>query len=281
MVLPPGFEPGSPARKDRKIDYKALREDFIKYLHAQGLSDNHIRDVVSYLDRFVSGRIISSPKDAVEIISNCPRGRRHLIKSLRLLIKYSAAAGIISKQYASELLDVLHVPRAGIDIHVPSDDDIISAYEVVREDPIGSLLFRLLCFSGIRLREAVEMINNFDETKLYVNDVIARYTLAMSRKTKNVYYAYFPSAFVSELRKIEISYRAAEKKIRISGVAPKYLRKWNYNFLISRGVPESVADFIQGRAPLSVGSMHYLARVRQADEWYAKVAPELWSLLGK
>ena len=47
----------------------------------------------------------------------------------------------------------------------------------------------------------------------------------------------------------------------------KYLRKWHFNFLILNNVPESVADFIQGRAPSTVGSMHYLAKVKQADEW--------------
>lgn len=29
-------------------------------------------------------------------------------------------------------------------------------------------------------------------------------------------------------------------------------------------MPESVADFIQGRAPVSIGSIHYLAKVKQA-----------------
>ena len=52
------------------------------------------------------------------------------------------------------------------------------------------------------------------------------------------------------------------------GIDPKYLRKWFCNFLILNNVPESVADFIEDRAPESVGSMHYLAKVKQADYWY-------------
>ncbi|WP_456328114.1 integrase [Archaeoglobus sp.] len=46
----------------------------------------------------------------------------------------------------------------------------------------------------------------------------------------------------------------------------KYLRKWNYNFLILNGVPESVADFILERVSITVGSMHYLVKVKQADK---------------
>ena len=53
-----------------------------------------------------------------------------------------------------------------------------------------------------------------------------------------------------------------------SSLRPKYLRKWFYNFLILNNVPESVAYIIEGRAPESVGSMHYLANVKQADYWY-------------
>ena len=44
-------------------------------------------------------------------------------------------------------------------------------------------------------------------------------------------------------------------------------------------VPESVADFIHGKSPISIGSMHYLAKVKQADYWYNKIAKEILSVL--
>ena len=75
-----------------------------------------------------------------------------------------------------------------------------------------------------------------------------------------------------KLHRFYIHKDAVSSNIRKNGVAPKYLRKWFYNFLIINNVPESVADFIEGRAPESVGSMHYLSRVRQADYWYEKTA---------
>ncbi len=40
-------------------------------------------------------------------------------------------------------------------------------------------------------------------------------------------------------------------------------------------VPKSVADFIQGRASVTVGSVHYLAKTQQADTWYAKIVPKV------
>jgi intergrase/recombinase len=41
---------------------------------------------------------------------------------------------------------------------------------------------------------------------------------------------------------------------------------------------ESVADFIQGRASVTVGSAHYLAKTQQADVSYAKIVPKLLPL---
>ena len=40
--------------------------------------------------------------------------------------------------------------------------------------------------------------------------------------------------------------------------------------MILNEVPESVADFIQRRASITVGSMHYLAKVKQADNGIVK-----------
>ena len=58
----------------------------------------------------------------------------------------------------------------------------------------------------------------------------------------------------------------------------KYLRKWHYNYLLENGVPEDVVDFIQGRSPLKIGSMHYLAKVKQADHFYSRIADKLVEL---
>ncbi len=84
-----------------------------------------------------------------------------------------------------------------------------------------------------------------------------------------------------EIERIELSRYATQESFYRAGLAGKYLRKWNYNFLIMQNVPESVADFIQGRSPVSVGSMHYLAKVKQADFWYGKVANALVEVFGK
>ncbi|MCS7145020.1 MAG: integrase [Archaeoglobaceae archaeon] len=64
---------------------------------------------------------------------------------------------------------------------------------------------------------------------------------------------YFPSSL--ELKRIEMHYDVAREKTKIGRVSASTIRKWNFNFLIKQGVPESVAEFIQGRASTTVGSL--------------------------
>ena len=157
--------------------------------------------------------------------------------------------------------------------------EVIEAYRKIRNEK-SKIVFKLLAFSGIRVVEDSKLLSEFDEFKLMINGNIAKYPLSMLRGTKNVYYAYMPKNFALELRKIKITKHAIENRFYRLGLPAKYLRKWNYNFLILNGVPESVADFIQGRTSITVGSMHYLAKVKQADEWYSRIVDKLLEIFG-
>lgn len=83
------------------------------------------------------------------------------------------------------------------------------------------------------------------------------------------------SVLATLLERLEVNNDTISHYLSELGLAPKYLRKWQYNFLIYQGVPESVVDFIQGRSSESVGSMHYLSKVKQADYWYGKALDNL------
>ena len=49
------------------------------------------------------------------------------------------------------------------------------------------------------------------------------------------------------------------------GIAPKDLRKWLYNFLILNNVPESVSDFIEGRASETTESLKRPNNIKYRD----------------
>jgi len=240
----------------------------------ENCSEEHVKKIVSYLDRYLIDPI-SDPKELFELISSVEKGKRHLCMAVRDLLKFYDAFDLMNEESIMRYRKIIKIPRSNSDDYIPEDFKVIEAFRGI-EDERYQLVYKLLAFSGIRLREAVYLFNNFDENRLIiVNDKIAKYPLSLERKTKRSFYAYMPKDLVIELRKIELNEKATARYLERRGLPAKYLRKWNYNFLILNGVPESVADFIQGRASITIGSMHYLAKVKQADEWYSRIVDKL------
>lgn len=57
---------------------------------------------------------------------------------------------------------------------------------------------------------------------------------------------------------------------KLGFIGPKYLRKFSFDKMIELEVPESVADFIQGRVARKVGAKHYMALALQASKFYPR-----------
>jgi len=77
----------------------------------------------------------------------------------------------------------------------------------------------------------------------------------------------------------KLSADATSKVCRRYGlVAPKYLRKFVFHKMLELEIPEGVADFIQGRAPKTVGERHYANLKRLADKYYPRYVEFLVSL---
>jgi intergrase/recombinase len=51
-----------------------------------------------------------------------------------------------------------------------------------------------------------------------------------------------------------------------------------FDTMITLGVPESVADFIQGRVARRIGAKHYMSLMRQADSFYGKYQAKIAEL---
>ena len=64
-------------------------------------------------------------------------------------------------------------------------------------------------------------------------------------------------------------------------MAPKYLRKFVSHKMLELEIPGGVADFIQRRAPKTIGERHYTNLKRLADKYYPKYAEYLEKLRGK
>ena len=156
----------------------------------------------------------------------------------------------------------------------PSDDKVMEIYRKIDNETMKTV-FSVLAMSGIRIMELVKMMKEFDMKRLIVNQNLAKYPMNYFRGHKKAFYVYMPKELALSLEKTELNDDTISHYFSDLGLAPKYLRKWQYNFLIYQGVPEGVADFIQGRSSESVGSMHYLSKVKQADYWYSQIENQI------
>ena len=203
---------------------------------------------------------------------------KYLSISIRVCLNFLTEYDIATDEDMLHSRKIHKSRRSNSDNFVPTDEQVKSAFDKTRNGR-HKTIFLLMAYSGIRITEAVKMLREFDKDKLIVNCDIAKYPLSYNRGQKRVSYVYVPKEFALKLHKAYSSQKVVLAIKHQSGLSPKYLRKWFYNFLILNNVPESVADFIEGRAPESVGSMHYLAKVKQADYWYGLILKTLGAIL--
>jgi len=278
LVGSPGFEPGSREPKSPKIVYFDLRDDFRVYLSRY--SPEVALKIESYLNRFLSEKTISSPLDVAQLFKGLSPGQVHnLNMSFRAFLNFCVLKG-----YPEDWIKLLKkaIPRDPkfIDLNVPSEEEVASCLSRLNIMPVENRAVWLLCLeSGLRLTEALRVVSNFDERRLFRVNGFYRYELVFFRGSKQAYYAYFTETSLASIKNVV---GKAVKRVNASKfyernnfVRPKYLRKFAFDKMVELGVPESVADFIEGRAPQRIGAKHYMSLVKQADSYYGRYAEYL------
>jgi len=257
--------------------YKKYRNKFTKHLNKKvkrgELSERTAKDYISALDKNLKD--VFYPDELEELIlrvkgDKFAKGLRNFFNFLEEEIGLTHINGVPLERWRKKTIIRKYQAR---EVFI-SDDELREAYySHIRKinDEELEMVFLALVYSGLRLKHVVEALQQFDPSNVVkVNDMVYRYPVGfVSKGKKKAFWLYFPSWL--ELRKISKSYDYLEGVIKHGRVSANTIRKWNYNFLIMNGVPESVADFIQGRASVTVGSSHYLAKTKQADEWYSRI----------
>ena len=238
------------------------------------------RQILSYLERFLAGRVIEGPMDVVRLFrSLSPGQRKNLNRALRNLLNFLEAMG-----WPTAYLNLLrrNIPKdqLGEDLYRPSEDRILESLRLMEERARKKyrLLYWLILESGgLRLREAVRLYNTAGtlEAEELPGGSYVKVLLGYFRGTKRAYYAYLSRETYSMILEGEerINYPSARtylNKVSREIVAWKYLRKYAYDKLLELEVPESVADFIQGRVPKRIGAKHYLNLRKRADQYYPR-----------
>ncbi len=276
---PAGFEPATFASS--RLSIKELcskyQRQFKKYLENRvkkgELSERTAKDYLSALNRNLTD--IFYPDELEELILNIKgdkfaKGLRNFFNFLEEEKRLAAINGINLERWRSKTFIRKYRARE----EFISDDELKEAfYSYIRKinnDEI-ELVFLLLVYSGLRLTHLIEALQNYKSSNVVkVNDEVNRYPIAfVSKGRKKAYWLYYPSWI--ELKRVKKGYSYFEKNLAYKRVTATNIRRWNYNFLVVNRVPESVADYIQGRASVTVGSSHYLAKTMQADEWYSRI----------
>jgi len=279
-VRSPRFEPGSSAwqaNKARSIKWLQNKAEFQDYLQSKHYNPRYVQTILSYLEKNV--KELGVPMDVVRIFAKLSQGQQHnLNRAIRALFNFLELKGI-EKTYLDSLRKAIPQDITGVDLRVPVESEILdSLRRLSKMPPKYRALYSLLLDSGLRLTEGVRLINHF-EGVIEINGFY-RCTLGYFRGSKLAYAAYFtPFTFDLILKNREkVDDRTSShyfKKFKY--VAPKYLRKFAFDTMISENlsIPESVADFVEGRVPKKIGAKHYTALLRQADSFYGKYASYL------
>jgi intergrase/recombinase len=173
--------------------------------------------------------------------------------------------------------------KTSIDLKIPEEDKIIGDLRTFAgADCKYRAIHGLLLESGLRVVEAMHLVNNWIEPEKVGN--FYRNEIGMFRGSKQAYYAYYTADTYDLLKGLSgnVSQIAYEKSIENYNLTrSKYLRKFAFDKIVELEVPESVADFIEGRVPKRIGAKHYMLLRRQADRFFSKYDDYLTKLRQK
>jgi intergrase/recombinase len=278
---------GSVSGEGFVLSWPETRQMFLQYLEFKRYEPANARNMLNYLDRFVR-QPITAPLDVMKLFSPLTAGQRHhLNRAMRAWFRCLEINR--PEREFKEFLDSLRraIPKdeVGIDIKVPEEEQIISDLRRLASDLLRfQAAYNLLLDSGLRLVEAVKLLNNFPEAERL--EGFYRCPVGLFRGSKQAYYCYLTEYT------FQLIFQLKEKVDKLSlskwlqnhqYTRAKYIRKFVNDTMTSErlNIPESVADFIQGRVPKSIGAKHYMQLRRKADQFYPRYAEYVTKLRRK
>jgi len=258
------------------LSWPETRSLFLQYLEFKRYEHANARNMLNYLDRLVR-QPITAPLDVMRIFSPLTAGQRHhLNRAMRAWFKCLEInkPNREFKEFLDSLRKAIPKDEVGIDIKVPEEEQIVSDLRRLASDPIKfQAAYNLLLDSGLRLVEAVKLLNNFPEAERL--EGFYRCPIGLFRGSKQAYYCYlteYTYQLVKQLKE-KVNQLSISKWLQNHQYTrAKYLRKFVNDTMTSErlNIPESVADFIQGRVPKSIGAKHYMQLKRKADQFYPR-----------
>ena len=275
---------------------ESVRAKFIEWLEAEDLSEDYVKDCVRYLDKYM--RPIRSPADVVSMFAACKRGRQHLDRGFRRLLAFYRKIMGFPKAFIEDLKEAIPTIRTGRDTYVPTEEAVITTLRFLKRGPFKYYLFYWVPLAtGIRVKkDAIRLITeaNLSKAERIETPHGAYYFLKLNwvSRTKAAFVACLPDFVYEMIMKFRESdekltynavrcFRARLRRKGISIEEPNSMRDFCYNKLLELGMPESAADFLNGRGPRTIGGQHYMEMERQIKAYYPKYLAYLKKLEAK
>ncbi len=264
--------PRTPKRLEPQSSLVIDLEGFTSWFERRNISPHYKRSLLLYIKKCPI--VFNSPAEVGKFIQS-KKFKRYYSAAIANYINYLDERGLDFSAYKK----YLEFERTKPDLRIPSDDKVKALINALSE-PYRTLGL-LLCYSGLRLTEAVYLFKSFDMDKVIERESVCVYPLAEFRGNKNAFYAYLPIWLTKTVTSthLDTKYKEIGKKFRQAGLAAKYLRKWNYNALVRAGVDLAIGEYIQGRSFNFIGGRHYLGAMERACEAYTKALPFIDGIL--
>jgi len=269
------------------LSWSETRQLFLQYIEFKRYDAANAKNMVNYLDKFVK-ELITAPIDVMKMFSGLSVGQRHhLNRALRAWLKcleINQPNGQF-KEFLDGLRKAIPKDEIGVDIKIPEETQIVSDVKRIASDPLPyQAEYNLLLDSGLRLVEVVRLLNDFPEAERL--EGFYRCPVGFFRGSKQAYYCYLTEYTYQLIKRLNEKVKEATLKKwhqTRNYTRAKYLRKFANDMITSErlNIPESVADFIQGRVPRSIGAKHYMRLKRKADQFYPRYAEYVMELRRK
>jgi intergrase/recombinase len=254
-----------------KIDLDAFKI----YLLKKDLSSSYRLGIISRIPLIFNRSIYFLEELYNKIISSSQKINKNdkSVKLIRMLCKYLYEKQLFDDVHTNNILRVVKIESSySVDNYVPTINEI--KHTLSHLNNFQKHLYLLYLFSGVRKNEGYYIFKNFKDLKVQKYPEYVKISVNYYRKLKKCYFCYLPLniyhfiesnlSFFS-LRSLELTLN--RKKL----TSIKYCRKWFYTKCIEIGIPDTIADFYEGRTSNGVGNNHYLSRQVLADKFYDKI----------
>lgn len=247
-----------------------------RWIQAQEFSEVHYKKLYQYSSKLGKNAHFYSYAELVKVKHLFKNGGYY--KATISIGKFLMEQHPDCKELVSEIEKIKRIckkPRCNPDLYTPTDEEVKKSLQFLQEKNQNYYQFYLgLLHSGVRIRELAAVCEEPEKYRVVREEGFRKIVINSTRGYKSAFFIYLPADY--ELPKpvsMEGLSRFLSRHKEL--LRPKYIRNWFYKKCIEQGIPAAIADFYQGRTPVSIGDKHYLEKEKLADINYEKIITHL------